>query len=342
MNILSEADFIQQLRRPAPGYLLFGDEDYTKLYAVSRLRNTFCTDVGTVLFNCIRMSALDYTPVRLLDALELPPMLSSRKLIIVSGLDPGIMRADEINALCEVLSHIPEYEYNTLALVIPEGALDEGRLPSRPSPLLTRLSERLLPVRFPRNTPAKLAAWAVRHFSHNCVTAPLELCAKLVDYCGTSMYKLAGEIDKVSWFVRSSGRREVTERDITDAAVPDTAYDAFAFANALTVRDSRRALDILSVMMARRTDPVMIMGDISRVFCDMLSVRMLADEGLGAPAIAGIMKMHEYRAGLYLAGVAGTDTESLRRLLTLCAETDAAVKLSPRGYSAIERFICSI
>lgn len=341
MRLLSDTDFTKELKNPGSGYLFFGEEDYTKLHALSRLREVICPDPSVAAFNDIRIEALDYTPARLLDSLELYPMLGDRKLVTLSGIDLNQFRQDEINSLCEVLAKLPDYDYNTLVICLPDGALDEGRLPARPSATFAKLAEYLTPVAFRKSSPARLAAWVGKHFQFNRVTAPPDVVAKLIDYVGQSMFILASEIDKISWYVLASGRSEVGVEDITAVAVPDRGYDAFAFANSLTVGDRRRALDILATMKQQKIEPTVIMGDISRVFCDMLTVRLLADEGLSKSAIAEATKIHEYRVGLYLNGSSGVMASTLRRITGLCADADANVKLS-RGYESIERLICSI
>lgn len=344
MQIMTEDELRRSLASAPPrsGYLFFGDEDYTKLHAIGRLRDAICPDDMAAVFNDIRMAALDFTAARLLDALEPPPMMGERKLIVVSGLDIGAMRQDELGALCDALATLKDYDYNTVVLSIPAGGIDEGRLPSRPSAVLTRLGEYLTPVRFNRITPARLCGWVGKHFEHNGVSAAPELCARVVDYCGTSMFTLAGEIQKMSFYVLADGRSSLTAADIAAAAVPDRSYDAFAFANAVTAGDKQRALGILGEMKRQRIEPTIIMGDISRVFCDMLTIRRLSDEGLRAPAIAQATHIHEYRVGLYLNGVQAIKAEALQAIVTRCTEADVAVKLGGRGYEPIERLICGI
>ena len=342
MQILTEAEFNRQLGNPSAGYLFFGDEDYTKLHAIARLREAVCPDPAAAAFDDIRFTALDFTASRLLDALEPPPMLGGRKLITVSGLDISSMRQDELGALCDALAMLEDYDYNTLVLSVPEGGIEEGRLPGKPSAVLLRLGGLLTPVRFARVTPARLAGWVGKHFEFHGVAATPQLCARVVDYCGTSMFTLAGEIDKISFYVLADGRNELTAGDITAAAVPDRSYDAFALANAITSGDRQRALGILAEMKRQRIEPTIIMGDISRVFCDMLTVRRLSDEGLRAAAIAQLTRIHEYRVGLYLNGVASTDAGILRDIVGRCSEADMAVKLSGRGYEPIERLICGL
>ncbi len=343
MEILTEATFRKRIKTsPDAGYLFFGEEDYLKSHAAKLLSDTVLGGNGLPELNHIKLDPLDYTPEKLLNILASPPMFGERKLIELFGLDFANMRADEQNALLDTLPALREYDYNTLLILVTSGGIDEGRLPSRPSALLSKLGEYLTPVRFERCSPSRLSDWAARHFRHNGVSAPPEICAKIIEYCGRDMYTLAGEIAKVSFHALAHGRGEAGEEDILKAAIPDSDYDAFALANALTAADRPRALCLLDLMKLRRIEPFIIMGEVSRVFCDLMSVRLLADGGYDSRAVARELKMHEYRAGLYYAAAQRTPAPTLSRLLSLAAEADAAIKLSPMGYTSIELFICSI
>lgn len=343
MEFLTDSDFRKKIKKSiSSGYLFFGEEDYLKSYSTVLLRETVCGREINSDFNNIKLNILDYTPNKLLETLTPLPMFGEKKLIELTGLDFNSMRIDEISALFDILTLLKEYDYNVLLISVADGCIDEGKLPTKPSAILVKLGEYLTPVRFEKCTPSRLCDWVGKHFEHNGTIATPEICAKLIQYCGRSMYILSQEIDKVSFYTLAKGRIDVTESDILEAALPDSDYDAFAFANALTSSDLQRALSILGLMKKRRIEPIIIMGEVTRVFCDLISVRLLQEEGLDARSIAFKLKMHEYRAGLYLSAVSNTTSAVLSRVLSLCAEADASLKLSPVGYTAIELLICSL
>ena len=222
MQIITEADFRRQIKNQiAPGYLFYGDEDYLKTHAAATLRGMICPDESLAVFNYYKITPLDYNPDTLLAAMSSPPMMGERKLIELCGFDLTKMRAEELATLFDVLSALPDYDYNTLVLSIPEGGIDEGRPPKKLSATFEKLSEYLIPVKFEKCSPQKLAMWAARHFEHNGVAASAAVCAKTVEFCGRDMYKLAGEIDKISFYVRSKGRTEVADGDVILVATPD-------------------------------------------------------------------------------------------------------------------------
>lgn len=341
MNILKETDFRKEIRsKPATAYLFFGEEDYMKNFALSTARDAICPDPSLSFFNEMKLDALSYSPDALLDAIMPMPMAADRKLITLSGLDLNAMRQSEIDTLCAVLSQLEDYDYNTLIITAAADRFDPGILPKRPSSLLQKLSDYLTPVNFEKNSPAKLTAWVGKHFAHNGVDASPEICAMTVERCGRNMFNLSSETDKISFYVKSCGRTEVTKDDILNIAIPAAEYDAFAFTNAIGARQRNEALNILRDMKHRRLDPIIIMGEITKAICDMSAVILLSSDGLTSREISDVLKIHEYRISLILKN--GISAEICNHMLSKCRQSDLEIKTSRDGYTVLEKLICSI
>ncbi len=342
MEIIKEDVFRKQLKKGlSGGYLFYGDEDYLKGHALRAAREAICGDPTFALFNDVRLDALDYTPSALMDALMPPPMMGEQKIVSVTGLSLSSMRASEIDDLCEVLATLPDYDYNVLIVSIPAGEMEEGTA-KRPSAILQKLGKYLTPVVFDSISGARLASWVGKHFEAAGVSASPDVCGFLIEYSGKSMYTLSFETEKLAYYVLQNGRTTVTREDVKHVAIGAIDADAFALANAVLDGRSADALEALSVMKFRRIDPIIILSEVSRVICDLLSVKTLLAQGMPQGEIARSLKMNEYKARLYANGAAGKSHERLTRALTLCADADLALKLSPQGYMAIENLICAL
>ena len=343
MDMIREDVFRKQLKQGlSGGYLFFGDEDYLKAHALKAAQESVAGDPAFAVFNDVRMDAMDYTPDKLLNALMPPPMMSEQKLISVCGLSLSSMRPNEIEDLCEGLATLSDYDYNVLILSVPAGLFDEGTLPKRPSALFKRLSDYLTPVRFESIAGARLVGWVGKHFAHHGVQADPSVCAHLIDRCGKSMYHLASETEKLSYYVLAHGRTAVTSADVEEVAIAEIASDAFALTNAVLDGKHEEALNALSVMKFKRMDPVLIMGEVARAVCDLMAVKALQREGLPTGEIAAALKMNEYRARLYAAGAASKSMERMTRAVYLCSEADLSLKLSPQGYAALEKLVACL
>ncbi len=341
MEIIKEDAFRKQLKKGLFGaYLFFGDEDYLKSFSVTSARNAVCADEAFALFNDIRIDALDYSPSALMNAISAPPMMSEQKIITLCGLSISEMKSSELEELYDVLSSLSDYDYNVLIISVPAGLIDEGYLPKSPSPILRELSKYLTPVHFETISEARLVGWVAKHFEHNGISADALLCKKLIDYCGRSMYTLASEIDKLSFYILSCSRAELCAKDIEYISASVIDADTFALTNAILDGKSEDAISALNVMKFRRIEPVIVLSEISRAVCDMLQVKLLSAKGTPVYEISQILGMKEYKTKLYASAVAKKSEERLKRTLLLCSEADLALKLSMQGYTSIERLIC--
>ena len=167
MNLpIKEADFRKQIKtEPAQGYLFYGEEDYMKKFALDTAISAISPDPTFAFFNEIRLDSFSYSPDALIDALMPAPMMADRKLVILSGLDFTAMKQSEIDGLCKALELLPEYDYNTLIITTSADRFDAGRSPKKPSAVLKKLSEHLIPVVFDKNSPARLSSWVAKHIS---------------------------------------------------------------------------------------------------------------------------------------------------------------------------------
>ncbi|MBE6693492.1 MAG: DNA polymerase III subunit delta [Ruminococcaceae bacterium] len=348
MNLLKEADLRRKIKAdPTGAYFFFGEEDYMKVAAISTARDAVLHANGDSVgdcFNDIRLGGTDFTADALADAANSPPMMGERKIITVTGLRIDDMKAADFEDLCATLSELsrPELDYNLLIISVDSDAFDYGTLPKRPSAKLTALCEHLTPVYFERNTPARLAAWVDKHYQHGGVTADAQVCAFTVDWCGRDMYKLASEIHKVASYVRAKGREAVTVDDVKLVAIPAVEYDAFAFTNAIMEHRRDLALNILADLKFRREEPIIILSEVNRVLCDLLSVKVMADDGATVGEVAEALRMHEYKAGLYLRQAKDMELSRLKAAVRSCDDADKALKLSAKGYAVIEKLICSL
>ncbi len=340
MEIMKEADFRKEIKtNPANAYLFFGEEDYMKSFALNTAREAISPDPSLAFFNEIKFDSFTYSADALLDAMMPLPMMAERKLIIVSGIDLGAMKPPDVDALCSVLAQLDEYDYNTVIINVAADRFDPGT-PKKPSSLLKRLGEHLKPVAFDKNTPHRLAAWVGKHFEHNGVSADPDVCAFVVERCGRDMFALASETDKLSYYVLSLGRREVVRDDVESIAVPATEYDAYAFTNAIGAGRKEEALSILADLKQRRTDPIIIMGEITKTACDMLAISSLSADGLTVGEISKVLGMHEYRVTMTLRSCPKADT--CKAMVRRCREADLEVKGTRDGYAVLEKLICVI
>ena len=343
MEIIREDEFRKKAKSGLSGaYLFFGDEDYLKAHAIKVAESTVCSDPSFAVFNYMKLDATAYSADALIDALTPLPMMADKKLVTIDGLNFSALKQREVDELITALENFSEYDYNVLIISVPSDMLDVGNLPKRPSQLLERLRKVITPVHFEKISGEKLCAWVEKHFASGGVKASREVCRELIEYSGKSMFTLSSETEKISCYLLSHGRDTVTRDDVYEIANPEISAEAFELANALTDGRYADALKALSVEKFRRTDPVILMGEVSKTICELMTVKVLLESGYSAKEISTSINMNEYKARRICTSAAAKSKKKIEKALLLCSEADLALKTSAKDYQAIERLICSL
>ena len=343
-EIITEAVFKKKIESsPSGGFLFFGDEDYLKLHAIKYAKEKVCPDPSLAVFNDM---SLDYggsgfSVERFASAIAATPMMADNKIVVLSGLNVGDMKSDEMSGFYDAVASIEEFDFNLLIISLPAGAVESGNNKKLPD-VLEKLCEKLTPVRFDSVPDAKLASWVVRHFDHNGVKVEAGVPSAMFAKCGKNMFTLVNEIDKLSFFVLAAGRDAVSIEDVELVTSQNEEFEAFALGSAVTEGNAEKALRILGVMKAKKVEPVVILGELSSTFADMLAIKQMTAAGRTPREMATAMKWKsDYRATLYQQAVVNIPMERIQRAMELCVAADLAVKSSyASGYVEIEKLVC--
>ena len=342
MEIINEAEYRKRLKNGVCGaFVFFGAEDYLKSYAIGATRASVCPDESFACFNDITIDFPDFTPDALLRALEAPPMMADKKLVVLKSFNFNALKASETEALLNILKEFGADEINVLIIsVVPDG-IDAGVSAKKPSAFLKKIAELATAVRFEPSSAVKLGVWVSRHFEHNGIAVRDTVARFLVEYCGSDMMKLSSEIDKLSSYLRAQGRGEVTVEDIKFVAVPETDFDPFAFSNAAMGGNRAAALEALAVMKFRQVKPEYALAEIVGLYSNLYLVKLLKSNGATLDDISKILSLHSFKAELYANAVDKMTVAQLKRALELCLDADLGMKTyGKRNYEQIEKLIC--
>lgn len=345
MDVISNLEFSKRIKEnPDGNYLFYGEEDYLKSHAVKSLKEAMGIDEALEIFNYVTLDVLDYTPDKLIDILSMPPMMAEKKLVVLSGLNIKKMtNKSDFNELLDALAHLDEFDYNVLVLTIPNGNITEEMPRKAPTGSLKILSDRLQPVKFEAPTPQKLSLWVMRHFEHHGIKTSQADCSYLVDYCGRNMFVLANEIEKLALYARSQNRDYLLRDDIANICSAEMEYGAFEFSNAILDGRKGEALNILSVMKFKQVEPLMIMGELSGIFSDLLKIKIMLLAGKANQQIATETGINIHKVGIYATSARRMELERLQKIVSMTAETDLAMKFRfDSGYLNLEKLICSL
>ena len=322
-------------------FIFAGEEDYLKRYYMGELRRAILTDETLDVFNHTvgEGATIDFS--LLSDALEAPPMMADFKLIEWHLPDIDRMKEDEVQSLCALAERCREVGWACIVLRADKNHFDLGTPPKRVSKRCRELSAVCDIVDFSRATEPQLATWIARHFASDGIQASPELCRTIIARAGHSMDALANEIEKLICLLKASGRNVLTPADFEGVLSVTAEEDAFALTNALLERDAQTAYAQLTDLRRRRVDPLIVLGSISRLYGELVTICRLRDEGFSPEELSDMLKIHKYPLSLRLRALQGKDEKMPARALRACRMLDTAFKNGGGMdiYSALDRLV---
>ncbi|MBQ7604798.1 MAG: DNA polymerase III subunit delta [Clostridia bacterium] len=314
------------------GYLFYGEEDYLKNHYFSEARKKLLPLDD--YFDFVGMTAEDYTPDGLAEAIASAPFPNEKKLIKLSNLRLESFKEAQVASLCEACSALDTYKDSVVILILAASdAANDVR-----SSQFRALGKVLKPVEFGREDPRRLSKWIARHFAGEGVFADQDACDRLISLSGRDMYTLKSETEKISAYVKQNGRDRATEKDVYSLASRNTEFGEYDFADAILHRDAERAFAILSEYRTKKYKPELVLSGISSTVCSIYSVKLCSDSGLGQDDIASRLGIHPYRVRLYSRAASGSSASKLAALVTICSEADDIMKNTGiDSYSVLEK-----
>lgn len=324
-------------------FLLSGEEEYLKAHARASIRKAVLGEDGDFGYEKLAGEG-DFGDwfAELQGKIFELGMFCPQKVIEVHSVNYNKMKEGDRDSLLSLLGELPEGV--TVILYLLEEELDFGT-DKKPSAIAAALyASPVRVVRYPRETPASLCKWVVRHFAAEKIFCPDLLARSLIDYCSADMFTLAGEIEKLSFYLLQNGVDRVSEESIRLVCRPERLVGAFDFSDAILRGDTTEAMRLLAGMKKRKEAPELILGGISECIGGMFNCKLLSDGGKDEKEIAAILGLHAYRVTIYLRAAKRYRPAALKAALDACVRTDIRSKQSAGAdrYLAIELLILEL
>ncbi len=311
-----------------PAYLLFGPEAYLLRRAVRSLTEK-AVPPETRAFNLVELSARSVTAARIVHEANSFPMISGRRLVLVTDLEE--LPAEEHEVLTSYLAAPQEKS----VLVLTASEID------RRTSFYKDLLERTCVVEFPKLRGPALEDWAGRMLSRRGYHIGSAALRKLVDLSGADLLTVVNEIEKLILYVGA-------EKQIPDAAI-DTLIPAsrqhsiFELTSALGRRDRKAALKSLGNLLEAGEPPLAIVSMLARHFRQVLIAKELLAEGRPPQDIGRLAQIPGFLLQEFLRQARALDLDLARRMFQHLAAIDRSFKSSsPDERLLLEHWICSL
>lgn len=320
-------------------FFLYGDEEYMVDFYLNKLKSACGSEKSDNIFggdfDVARFTDADFSPDALYTAMLACPVGSKHKFIEVRDANLSKSAGDK-----KSWSNIFNLESDCCVVFTKKGSDLKG------DSTLTK-SGGVFAVEFALNDTDSLAKWLKKIFSASKIEISAQNITYMLSFGARDMYGLKNEADKLINYKLYRAEPEISKTDIDLIVCKTNELQAFELANAILDGKFEKAVLILKKLEFLREEPVTVVSQIGRVFCDLKVLAEVKDSCYSDPKlIAKQIKMHEYRIKLYLAALAKTNRTNagfIVKAIELAAECDIVLKsLYADGYIIIYNLIYNL
>ena len=307
-------------------YLVLGPEEYHCDKALSILKSRITTP-GTADFDYSAFTAGDVRAAEILEAANIFPMLSKRRLVVIENIEK--FKDAEAEKLFEGLSSISPRS----TVILTAAELDKRKK------LYKTIQKDFFLCEFPRLKGYAIERWADAFVRENGYRISTGAIKRVIDVAGADLRTLASEFEKLMLYAGE-------EKNIPDAVIKDLVgasrqQSIFDLTNAVGRRDRVGAIRSLGNLLGMGEHPLVVVSMLAR-HCRQT---LIAIEGLRARKnlrdIAADAQIPPFAMEQFLAGARAVNQDTVQDMYVRLAEIDRQLKSSSLdGRALLECLIC--
>ena len=340
-------------------YCLFGDEEYMIDYYIKKITNEFMKDGGSG-FDCAVFDADNFDIDLFRDIISSYPVMSDYKIAVLKNADSIKFKSGEKDEFIRILNEYKEdikeyacviFKMKSLTETAAQTISDQKGAARRQGASLSGfLKESADLFEFKENPPASLVKWLKKIAASENVELSDENAEYILNRTEMKMYPLKNELDKLICFARSENRNVISKEDIELLISKKMEMEAFELTNAILEKKYAKAVESLEKLKTLKEEPVVILGQIARYFCDLLPVNAAMNAGSPSDisdsfSIAKRTGIHEYKVRLTVNSLRKykNPADFINKSLNLCRECDIRLKSTQLpDYDLLENLLFNI
>ena len=295
-------------------------ENTTKALFKKLLGNNYYDDI-------LKFDGSELDISELTDSMDICPMFSDKKGILVNDLDAEQLTADKLVMLLDSIENIPDF---TILVVNITGIdIKKGKkvFSGKNKKLTDLIAKKGIVCECPVKTPALLEKSVMEAVKKNGCEISRRNAAKLCEYCIMDTMQISNEIEKLCSY-RISG--EITSYDIDSLVSGQIETDAFKLARAVIAMDGEKSFYYLDSLLNRRSEPVAVVSAITMSFLDLYRAKIALTANKRSKEIAEDFnyKGRSFAVDNALRDCRRISAENLRRCMNILCDADRTLKSS--------------
>lgn len=282
----------------SPCYLLQGDDYYLYDKAFAMIKKTAGIEMEE--FNLIKFDDENYSMKAVLDACEVLPIGSDKKIVLLKN----VVKVTEGEK--KLLEEYIKKPCDSTILII----FDYYEK-------FTSIKEDVAFVDCKRFDTKTATSVIVNEFAKRNKQISLEGCQTLLDYCDGYLTRVMNEIDKLSYYDMTNPL--VSKKMVEELVNKDTSYVVYELTEALGQKNGDKAIKILEKMIKEQGIFALITNHFRRLF-------FIAISDLDDGALANLLGVKEYAIKKQREQVKNFSKRQLKKIYSLLEEVDYNIK----------------
>lgn len=282
-------------------YLLLGDDAERKARGVEKLGEGRAPDA---------FDAAETSPETVLSACDSPSLFGDGAFVVVRNLD-----AWNAAQKAKVVAYLedPSPDADLVMLGKSLGAREK---------LLAAVKRSGEVHEWKQPTGKALAKWASDYAKRQDLDLPEDVAAELVARCLDDKPRVSREVEKLALYANGAATLE----DLEALVAPDLQSNIFAFVDALSAGDRRKALGTLEALLGTGEPPLRIVHMIRRQFRLLARAKSLLEDGTPRAGVASQLKVPPFVARKLEEGAGKMGEEDLEHALALVFGLERGLK----------------
>jgi DNA polymerase-3 subunit delta len=280
-------------------------------------------------FDYSEYAALDTSVDEIMAAVNTFPMMSKRRLVLVSRAEK--LKDSEQEALLESLEHFSSR--STLILYAEE--LDHRKRFYR------TLRDQCCTAEFPRLKGVALERWAERFVRKEGYRISKPSIKKIVELAGSDLTALASELEKL--FLYAAGEKRIPDSVIEDLVLTSRQHGIFELIGAVGRRERSSALRSLANLMDMGEHPLGVVNMMARHCRQILIAKEYLLQRKTKQEIMRAAQIPPFFLEQFLRQARAADTAVVQEMYIRLADIDRRIKSSSgEGRRLLENLICAL
>jgi DNA polymerase-3 subunit delta len=305
-----------------PVYFFHGDESYLTRRAVDTLIE-HAVEPAAADFNYERFHGLDMNIERVLTSVATPPMMASRRVVLIQEVDKVQLKARELLA-----EYTKKPNGSTLLILASSSRIKIDKRRGTPK-WAAALEEFAASVCFWPLREHELLSWIVSTSELNGKKIGRQAAHDLYARLGDDLARIAGELEKLALFVGEN--EEISQQDVLKMTGVDKGASVFDWVDALAGGKPLLAAYVTGQMASRGESAVGAVAAASSHFGRVARIRALMARGMQDAQIKkelGLSWWREESVRDLFAQARAFSDDKMKEIFSLLLQTDLRLKSS--------------